>query len=107
HVRFVGGDIVVGQGGSTLYRQVLTVIAMSGTFLACAQPPAASIANEHLKVQLYLPDASNGFYKSTRFDWSGVISRLEFAGHTIYGPWFTKHEPGVRDFVYREGDIVV
>jgi hypothetical protein len=24
-------------------------------------------------VKLYLPDAEHGFYRGTRFDWSGVV----------------------------------
>jgi hypothetical protein len=56
---------------------------------------------------VYLPDAERGFYRSTRFDWSGAIASLEYQGHEYYGPWFTGVDPPVRDFVYREGGIVV
>jgi hypothetical protein len=69
-------------------------------------PPQAPLSNGVLNVQVYLPDANNGFYRGTRFDWSGVIARLEYAGHNYYGPWFTKTDPTVIDFVYRGSDIV-
>jgi hypothetical protein len=59
-----------------------------------------------LKVQLYLPDAQKGFYRGTRFDWSGVIGSLEYQGHRYYGPWFTKTDPTVNDFIYQGADIV-
>lgn len=70
------------------------------------QHPEAVISNGQIRARLYLPDAQRGFYRSTRFDWSGIIAGLEYQGHEFYGPWFTKSEPPVRDFVYRDADIV-
>jgi hypothetical protein len=35
-----------------------------------------------------------------------VISSLTFAGHDYYGPWFTKRDPKVRDFVFDGPDII-
>lgn len=72
-----------------------------------ADYPQAEISNGQIRARLYLPDAQTGFYRGTRFDWSGVISSLEYAGHNYYGPWFTKQDPAVRDFVYQGADIVV
>jgi hypothetical protein len=31
-----------------------------------------------------------GFYRTTRFDWSGAIASLEYKGHNYYGQWFSK-----------------
>src|SRR5215211_3744140 len=73
---------------------------------ASMTPPAADISNGELRAKLYLPDAQRGFYRSTRFDWSGVIASLELKGHQYYGPWFTGSDPSVRDFVYRDADIL-
>ncbi len=70
-------------------------------------PPETTLTNGQLRVRVYLPQPERGFYRSTRFDWSGIIAGLEYQGHQFYGPWFTKYEPGVRDFVYRGEDIVV
>lgn len=67
--------------------------------------PQWQIANSLVKVNLYLPDPATGFYRGTRFDWSGVIADLQYAGHRYYGPWFTQTDPTVRDFVYRGADI--
>jgi hypothetical protein len=75
--------------------------------LVAADYPQAEISNGSIQAKLYLPDAKTGFYRSTRFDWSGVISSLEFGGHNYYGPWFTKQDATVRDFIYKDTDIVV
>lgn len=69
-------------------------------------PPSAEITNGSISATVYLPDARSGFYRGTRFDWSGVVGRLTYAGHTFYGPWFTKTDPAVRDFNYEGTDIV-
>ena len=55
--------------------------------------PEAEINNEHLQVKLYLPDAEHGYYRSTRFDWSGVIGSLEYQGHQYFGNWLEEHDP--------------
>ena len=70
-------------------------------------PPEARLTNGLLRAHVYLPNAQTGFYRSTRFDWSGAIGSLEFNNHRYYGPWFTKRDPSVRDFVYKDSDIVV
>jgi len=71
-----------------------------------ADYPRAEITNGQIRATIYLPDAQTGFYRSTRFDWSGVVSSLEFGGHDYYGPWFSKYDPTVRDFIYKDADIV-
>lgn len=68
--------------------------------------PGAEISNDQIKAHLYLPDQKNGFYRSTRFDWSGVISRLEYQGRTFYGTWFDKIDPAVYDFGYDDKGVV-
>jgi hypothetical protein len=73
---------------------------------AATSPPQTELNNGLLKAQFYLPDAQKGFYRGTRFDWSGVIGNLEYKGHRYYGPWFTKTDPAVIDFVYKGSDIV-
>jgi len=68
--------------------------------------PKAEITNEIMKAMLYLPDAKTGFYRGTRFDWSGVIGKLEYAGHEYYPQWFQRTDPKVKDFIYEGADIV-
>lgn len=59
-------------------------------FCQIIESPQTEITNGIIKAQLYLPDNENGYYKGTRFDWSGVISNLEYNGHTYFGLWFDK-----------------
>jgi hypothetical protein len=61
--------------------------------------PSVAIHNEELRVELYLPDARSGFYRGPRFDWSGVIKRVEHAGHRFYAPLYAVHEPHVHDAI--------
>lgn len=68
--------------------------------------PSAAINNETIQAKIYLPDANHGFYRSTRFDWSGVIASLRVHGHDFYGPWFTKIDPPVHDFIYQGSEII-
>ena len=74
--------------------------------IPAAAYPEVRIANELLSVRLYLPDLKNGFYRGTRFDWSGVICSLQYRSHEYYGPWYTKRVPSVRDFIYDGPDII-
>jgi hypothetical protein len=69
-------------------------------------PPQWEIANTLVRAKLYLPDAVNGFYRGTRFDWSGVVAHLQYKGHSYYGPWFTSTDPKISDFIYRGSEIV-
>jgi hypothetical protein len=72
---------------------------------AQALAPSVKITNGAVTATVYLPDAAAGFYRGTRFDWAGVIGRLEFGGHTFYAPWFTKTDASVRDFVNDGVDV--
>jgi len=83
--------------------------ALLGCFvgiLSAAGLPHTEISNGQVRAKIYLPDAKDGFYRGTRFDWSGVIYSLEAHGHDYYGPWFDKTDPTVHDFVYRGSEIV-
>lgn len=68
--------------------------------------PQAQISNDVVTVNVYLPDANEGFYRGTRFDWSGMISSVVYKGHEYFGQWFQKVDPGVRDFSYDGSEIV-
>ena len=70
-------------------------------------PPQVEITNgQIIHLKLYLPDARNGYYRGTRFDWSGVIGSLKYAGHDYYGPWFDKVDPSVHDYQYQGSAII-
>ncbi|WP_177180962.1 hypothetical protein [Parapedobacter koreensis] len=55
--------------------------------------PHVEITNGLVTATLYLPDPNEGYYRGTRFDWSGVIPVLEYAGHQYHGEWFATHDP--------------
>src|SRR3954471_10497981 len=69
-------------------------------------PPKAEISNGQIRAVIYLPDARAGFYRSTRFDWSGVVASLTYRGNEYYGPWFHKVDPNVRDYTYDTSGVV-
>src|ERR1700676_2490418 len=73
---------------------------------AAAEYPSTEISSGELRVKLYLPDSKDGFYRASRFDWSGMIYSLVHQGHEYYGPWFQRVDPKVRDFTYDGADIV-
>jgi hypothetical protein len=63
------------------------------------QPPEASITNGIINARLYLPDAQNGYYRGSRFDWSGVMPQLEYAGHNYFGQWLDTYSPTLHDAI--------
>ncbi len=85
---------------------VLALLAASFSCGAADQHPSATINNGQIKATLYLPDAKNGFYKGTRFDWSGIVSSLEYKGHNYIGTWYQDTSADVLDYEYRGDNIV-
>jgi hypothetical protein len=79
---------------------------VAGVCSSADPSPTAEISNGIISAQLYLPDATAGFYRGTRFDWSGVIGRLDYAGHDYFPQWFQRVDANVHDFVYQGEDIV-
>jgi hypothetical protein len=79
-----------------LFTTILLLI--SGTY-CFAQYPEASISNGLIEAKLYLPDASHGFYRATRFDWAGVVSSLKYKNHEFFGQWYDNHNPDVHDAI--------
>lgn len=81
-------------------------------FLVNAMPglaadfPQAEISNGQITAKIYLPDAKHGYYRSTRFDWSGAVYSLQYRDHNFYGPWFDRIDPKVINWVYENGQIV-
>jgi len=47
---------------------------------SAAAYPEEVLENKTLNVRYYLPDGQKGYYRGTRFDWSGLISRIDYAG---------------------------
>ena len=81
-------------------RWILTFAALIflGPASACAQPQA-DITNGIVHARFYLPDTATGYYRATRFDWSGIMPLLEYDGHQYCGPWFPKYSPTINDAI--------
>ena len=74
-------------------------------------PPTGHISNGLMNVSFYLPDAANGFYRGTRFDWSGIIYSLLYKSEEYYGRWYDRIDPGIHNNVQRtlpdgKGEVV-
>lgn len=65
--------------------------------LPAAEHPSADISNGLIAAKLYLPDPDNGYYRGTRFDWSGVIYSLTCRGHEYFGEWQKSEDPYLHD----------
>jgi hypothetical protein len=61
--------------------------------------PAVRITNGLVSAILYVPDAERGYYRATRFDWSGVIADLQAGGHSYFGRWNPKYDPKLHDAI--------
>jgi hypothetical protein len=55
--------------------------------------PMHTLKKGDLAVTIYLPDAEKGYYRGTRFDWSGLVGQATYKGHTFFGPWKSTHDP--------------
>ncbi|MFT6879640.1 MAG: hypothetical protein ACI8UX_001081 [Psychromonas sp.] len=61
--------------------------------------PNATISNGHITAKILLPNEGKGYYQGTRFDWAGVISELEYNGHSFFGVWNPEFEHGLHDAI--------
>jgi len=78
---------------------ILSLAILSIAFTFDALPPEATISNGVINARLYLPDAVNGYYRGSRFDWAGVIYYLEYNNHNYFGKWFDHYEPTLHDAI--------
>jgi hypothetical protein len=61
--------------------------------------PQADLSNGIIHARFYLPDTSKGYYRGSRFDWSGVMPVLEYKGHSYSGLWFEHYAPTIHDAI--------
>ncbi len=66
--------------------------------------PQVTLSNGPVTMAIYLPDAQRGFYRGMRFNWSGLIAKAEYAGHTFFGPFQPQFNPMVHDNVTGPAD---
>jgi hypothetical protein len=84
-----------------VFGRTVLVLALGGGVLFAGAAPEVEIVNGFVRATIALPDAGNGLYRGTRFDWSGVITSLESQGHTYFGRWYKAHDPALRDVEFR------
>ena len=77
---------------------VAAVCIFSGAALQ-TEFPQASISNGIINARFYLPDAEKGYYRGTRFDWSGVIPELTWQQHSYCDQWFSNYSPTMHDAI--------
>jgi hypothetical protein len=80
-------------------RIILLLLALTLTQVLAPRPPEAEISSGSVRAKLYLPNAETGYYRGTRFDWSGAIASLEWKGHNYFGLWFEKYDPKLHDAI--------
>jgi hypothetical protein len=80
-VTAVGVLLALGSNISAQDRSPATIPRPAAADLS--QYASASLSNQFLKVTFFLPDRDAGYYRGTRFDWSGLISRVDYAGHPL------------------------
>jgi hypothetical protein len=83
---------------------VFTFIALSGGSCLAAGTqlsqrtgfpgyPQTNLISRFINASLYLPDSQKGYYRGTRFDWSGLIGRVESGGHSFFSEFRKEHDP--------------
>ena len=77
---------------------LFSVLFASGVF-AQSDYPVIRITNNLIKAELPIPDPEKGYYQGTRFDWSGIVNKLEYSGHSYFGQWVKKHDPKLHEAV--------
>ena len=69
----------------------MSLLLIASCFAADTEFPSAEISNGVVNAKLLLPDAEKGYYRGTRFDWSGQIQSLKTKEHEYFGQWFEKY----------------
>ncbi len=75
------------------------LLAFGSWPINAADFPEAEISNGLIRAKLYLPSQENGYYRGSRFDWSGVIASLFYQGHNYFGQWFEHYDPRLHDAI--------
>ena len=82
------------------------ILGIGSTACQTTDYPQAEISNGLVTAKIYLPDAEDGFYRSTRFDWSGAIHSLTYEGHEFHGPWIDRIDPDIINWEFQGDEIV-
>jgi len=85
---------------------IMLVLIISSFSSPPGNYPQAEISNGLITAKIYLPDAKKGYYRSTRFDWSGAVYSLQYKGHEFYGQWYDRIDTSVVNWVHQGPEIV-
>ena len=77
----------------------LLLTALFSVAQPVAPAPSIQLSNARIRAALHPPDAQAGYYRGTRFDWSGVIASLSWGGHEYFGQWFDHYDPTLHDSI--------
>lgn len=77
----------------------LLVLASLDLRARAEDSPRVVLKNGKVTLTVLLPDANKGYYRGSRFDWHGIVSKVEYAGHTLFNEWKTPHDPDGHDDV--------
>lgn len=55
--------------------------------------PKIVLKTDSIELEIFIPDEKNGFYRGSRFDWSGMIGKVLFKNHVFFAPWKLPHNP--------------
>ena len=95
--RIAAGLIVAALAVATNFTSRASPPALVPTSAPAASYPQQTLTNGVIKVMVYLPDAKGGYSRGARFDWSGMVGRVNYRGHDFYSEWQTPHNPEFHD----------
>jgi len=79
-------------------REAASVLAFSFLVLSLAPGRSDQVPPTEAASAVRLSIAQPGVeYRGHRFDWSGLITHMDFGGITIFGPWSGRNDPADHD----------
>jgi hypothetical protein len=79
--------------------RLLPCFLLLAAIASAAEIPSAEISNGTVRAKVYPPDPQTGYYRATRFDWSGVIDNVQSKDHSYFGQWFPTYDPKLHDSI--------
>ncbi|MBI3923574.1 MAG: hypothetical protein HY318_19300 [Armatimonadetes bacterium] len=80
------------QGLTAATSALLSKLQISTPYGLCNYP-SVSISNGMVHATILLPDRISGYYRGSRFDWSGMVAQIVYHGHTFTREWLVPHDP--------------
>src|SRR6476469_3678787 len=94
------GQSVISCRSAAMKSRTFAIALFSLTCFGADQDfPSVQISSSSVTAKILLPDAERGYYRGTRFDWSGVIKSLKAKDHEYFGQWFPKYDPKLHDAI--------